>query len=471
MRLGAGGVVTAAATGIGVLAVASHVGLIPAASWGSDEFVTFALLRDGRLHYFLYRLLSWSPRPVSEGLLWGYQQVVAASGRQLIVPFLLLVWSAMPVAVFGALGVRSRIAWLLGWAVISLFLLGHAVAEVFYWPMGAGAYVLGLAGVTYTVLRLARARPLSPGGIVACIVAMLVAAGSSELGIVFVATLCVAWPAFEAAGRGSIRAVGRLAWLAIPLAAALVLGWMLLNGRVAQGIERMVPAPEYFHHPWPSLLAAMSRFGAEIISTGETFDAPSHGLERLDRLLFVVGATLCLRAGGIAPGSAGRLLALAVALGVAAYVSLASAFDQFGALCCERHATVRSCLYVLMLVVLAFALSRIRLLDRIPRSWVAVAGPALVGLAVLLPLIGSMSALRADYASESARIAARDANWRDGHDPATSKMEFRMLAHGRIVDGFEGPAGANVLTGPASGFALGVMHYFGKSEVLMLNGP
>lgn len=406
--------------------------------------------------------------------MWGYEQAVAASGRQLIVPFLLLVWSTLPLAALAALGVRSAMAWLVGSAVLALFLLGHPVAEVFYWPMGAGAYVLSLAGATYLVLRLSQARRLGFWGAVGCIVVMLIVAGSSELGTVFVAVLSVALLAVavvEAPKSRRAHALGRFAWLLIPLVASLILGGLLVNGRVAQGIERMVQSPVYYHRPWPSLLAAAVRFGREITSTAIPAADASPPHELLDRVLFVAGLTLCLRAARLVAGSAGRLFAVAVALGGAAYVSLASAFDQFGSLCCERHATVRDCLFVLMSIVLAFALSRIRLLDRLPRSWAAIAGPALVGVAVLLPLIGSVPALREDYASEPARIAARDANWRAGHDATATPMTFQMLSHGRVVDGFGAPTGRNVVPGPASVYALGVMHFFGKSEVLMVNGP
>ncbi len=466
---------TVAATGVAVLAVALHVGLIPAASWGSDEFATFALLRDGGLVFFLRRLVDWSPRPVSDGVLWGYQQAVAASGRQLITPFLLLVWSTLPIASLAALGVRTLTAWLVAASVLAVFLLGHPVSEAFYWPMGAGAYVLGLAGITYVVLRMSQARRLATGGATGCVVAMLIASGSSEIGLVFVAALCgallVAAASEERGWRRRARAVRRVAWLLIPLAACLILGGLLVTGRVSQGIERMVPSPDYFHRPWPSLLAAAGRFGAEIASTASPSEIPSAALERLDRLLFLIGTTLCLRAGGIAPGSARRLFAIAVALAVAAFVSLASAFNQFGILCCERHETVRACLTVLLLVVLAFALGRTRLARRIPPSWAAIAGPVFLGLAILVPLAESIPALQADYASEPARVAARDANWRAGHDATATAMPFLLLPRGRIVDGFSAPTGRNVVSGPANGYALAVMHYFGKSEVLMLNGP
>ena len=469
----AGGLATAAATGLAVLAIALYVGLIPAASWGSDEFVTFAHLRDDGFRFFLERLLAWSPRPVSDGILWGYERAVAASGRQLIVPFLLLIWSTLPIAALMALGVRSATAWLVTSAILALFLLGHPVAEVFYWPMGAGAYVLGLAAITYVVLRLSQARRLTGWGAASCVAAMLVAAGSSELGIVFVAILCVAMfavAAVEASVSRRALAVRRIAWLLIPLAASLILGGLLATGRVAQGIERMVESPVYYHRPWPSLLAAAARLGREITSTAIPSDV-STPRELLDRVLFVAGLTFCLRAGRIVAGSAGRLFAVAVALGGAAYVSIASAFAQFGFLCCERHATVRACLFVLMLVVLAFALSRVRLLGRMPRSWAAIAGPVLVGIAVLLPLVESVPAIREDYASEPARVAARDANWRSGRGPAATPMTYRLLSHGRIVDGFGAPTGRNILPGPASGFALGVMQFFRKSEVLMVDGP
>lgn len=470
----AGAVATAAATGVALLAIALHVGLIPAASWGSDEFVTFALLRDGGFGFFAKRLVDWSPRPISDGVLWGYQQAVAATGRQLMVPFLLLVWSALPVAALAALGARSRVGWLLASAILALFLLGHPVGEAFYWPMGASAYVLGLAGITFVVLRMAQAGPLTRRGKLGCSAAMVLAAGSSEIGIVFVATLCVALFAVAAAEGGwrqRARAVGRLAWLFVPLAVCLVLGGLLATGRVAQGIERMAESPVYFKHAWPSLIAAAERLGGEFASIAIPSDMPSPVLERLDRVLFVVGITLCLRAGGVAPGPPARLFVLAAALGIAAFASLASAYHQFGVLCCERHATVRACLSVLLLVVLAFALARLRTLGRVPRRWIGIAGPVFVAMAVLLPLAVSIPALRADYASEHARIAIRDANWRAGHDTIGPSMTFETLSHGSIVDGFGATAGRTVLSGPASGFALGVMQYFGKSEVRMLNGP
>ena len=71
--------------------LALHAALLPQGRW-YDEYFTFGAYRLYGWPGFIHRLASWSPRPVSEALIWGYWRAVHATGRPLVAPALLVAW-------------------------------------------------------------------------------------------------------------------------------------------------------------------------------------------------------------------------------------------------------------------------------------------------------------------------------------------------------------------------------------------
>ena len=169
------------------LLLLAHAGLIVAGQWQGDEWFNFSLFRTEGAGFLLHRVLTWSPRPVSELLVFGYARAVDALHRPLITPMLALLWGALAACAAallpGAEGVQARRArGLAVLAVLAFFLLGHQVAEMFYWPMGAAAYLGAIAALTLAVMLVLRGRHLSRGGAALLAGALAIAAGSAEVG-------------------------------------------------------------------------------------------------------------------------------------------------------------------------------------------------------------------------------------------------------------------------------------------------
>ena len=148
----------AAASAVMAGIVLLHAGWTPGGSWDADEYYNFALERVHGWRYAWERLYLWSPRPLSEAVLWLYDGAVTAVGAPLIAPFLLLLWAGLVAAAVVALwrpgipGSPWRLAAALG--VVAMFLLGHAINEMFYWPMGVAPYLLAITGIVVVTFRL-----------------------------------------------------------------------------------------------------------------------------------------------------------------------------------------------------------------------------------------------------------------------------------------------------------------------------
>ena len=70
------------------LLLLAHAGLIVAGQWQGDEWFNFSLFRSEGTGFLLHRVLTWSPRPVSEGLVFLYARAVDALHRPLVTPVL-----------------------------------------------------------------------------------------------------------------------------------------------------------------------------------------------------------------------------------------------------------------------------------------------------------------------------------------------------------------------------------------------
>ena len=71
---------------------AVHLGLVDIGQWAYDEFAIISSYRDNGLIALSTRLFHWSPRPISEILIWIYGCLVNWTHRPLIGAFLGLLW-------------------------------------------------------------------------------------------------------------------------------------------------------------------------------------------------------------------------------------------------------------------------------------------------------------------------------------------------------------------------------------------
>ncbi len=422
--------------------LALHAGLLPEAHWQGDDFICAAFARAGGWRYLWQaRIGGWSPRPLSELLFYGFGRLAAASLQPFTLPFLALLWGML----FATTLVTRRrgagpVRILAGLSIACMFLLGHRVAELFFWPAGAVAYLTTLAADSLILFLLVDGRGESLPGVCALSAALAAGAASSESGAIAAVPLALVLTATR-------PTPSRMAILLPP--ALLVAGfvfWVLAH-------HRMVSAEATRHVP-------LARFWRGLGPMSRTLLADA---------LSLWPAKLCLALGlrwsGVlaAPGTRPRraLLGIAFALLLAACVSIATGFFQFGTSCCERHDSLRQCWIVLALAALAIASTRtVRAATR--------AGPALLILACLLGMAPRLSAIASDYRLMPAIVAAQRANWRDGRDRAGADMVFRLPPEASLA----GTIG--ILPGryrePASHdwTAHGVMQFFGKQRIAIL---
>ena len=439
--------------------MALHLRLLPQGGW-RDEFFTFGFFRENGLPGLLYRFLHWSPRPLSEAVIWLYWLAVRAAHRPLVAPALLVAWAiaamflAMAIAPWRGPGRVARLALWLGLA--AAMLLAGPVSNLYYWPLGALAYLPAL-GAAAAVAMIAVGPGLHTNRRYWAVAALLAAgAASVEVGA-FLAVSCA--PGLLAVAVGS-RRPSRVAAAVFTLGVGLAAMAMLVHGRVAQGSEVMMPSP-LLHHPWPSLLAAVPRALAEAVrGAGDTATDPGTLAGLVAKALFAAGVYLCLaRAWPVRPRP-GPVLAVLAGLAGTYFLSIAAAYFEFGTLCCERHESYRQALLLLMFVT-ACGLA--------PRSNVRVAvalwGPALLALSLLPPLPLRLAGLLAEYRLAPARAAATAATFASGTAEGTGKLHFALKPDGPLLHFAALPPGAYALANKPAWLIAGPMIFLGKSAM------
>ena len=489
-----------------MLLLLAHGGLIVAGQWQGDEWFNFALFRSQGTGFLANRVLTWSPRPVSELLVFLYARAVDALHRPLITPVLALLWAALAACAAallpgpvrdpaapargrggaGGAGHPRRARGLIVLAVLAFFLLGHQVAEMFYWPMGAAAYVGAIAALTLLVMLVLRGRHLSGSGMVLVSVAMAVAAGSAEVGAMAVGGAALLLGAAQLPHHPA-RAVPLLA----PLAVALLVLVLILHGRASAGVA-LGPETATIHALWPSLRAAVVQFAHETLALDAYPDGwPGLAIGAATKLaLFLAFRALC-RAG--LDGSAtprAHLWVLVAALLAASFLSIAAALWQFGLVCCQRHDSFRQCLDVLVLLLFAALAARARLDGRPARHRSArprdprrdvVAGSAWLLLALGLalshrgPLMRRLPSLWADYRHLPALLAARNRTWASADAPGPD-MVFHGPPQGFVVGETDWPAGTFTLTPTTLAptppwFMQGILLFYDKQRVTVVHDP
>jgi hypothetical protein len=448
--------------------ILAHAGLIPAGQWQGDEYITLSAYRLGGLSHLRDQLLGWSPRPVSELLIFLYGRAVDAWRQELITPVLAGCWGLVALGGLVALpplGPTAPWRWLILLGLLALLLLVRRPGEMFFWPIGALAYLPTLAGITCTALIVVRGVPARRA---LCALALLVAAGSTEVGAMFVLAfsaltglteLAAGWPKGLPA---RLSRAGGMAWWAAPLLASMVVLALLAQGRGA-GTEEMGPGVAG-HQLLPSAglglrdaLAELGRGPAPWLSAWAWLTIAGAGL------------ACCLGRVSVGPAEAVPLLTFVLAALCAVWGSAATAWFHFGMLCCERHATFRGDLLVLAALALA-GLAAARN-ERFWRHVPAATGPALLAAAVLIGSLARLPNLAADYRQLPARIAARRDNLASGYQPVPT-MALRMTRRPLVVNDGNLPAAGAFTAAPTNPwFVTGVLRFFSKQQVTIIPPP
>ena len=421
--------------------LALHAGLLGEAHWRGDDYLCAAFARDfGWRYLWQARVDGWSPRPLSELVFFLYGRLAAAFMRPFTVPFLGLLWGSLFATVLLTARAATPVRTLIGLSIACMFLLGHPVAELFFWPAGAVAYLTTLAATSLALFLLIDGRTASRTGSLALSASLVACAASSETGAIAAVPLSLALAATQP---------HRTLLLAPAL---LIAGFVLFT----LAHHRMV-SPEAVRHLGPLQHLASSL-------------RPVPGALLAD-LFSLWPAKLCLVAGirwsspRVAPAGQPRraLTAFAAALGAAAAASIAAGYFQFGTSCCQRHDSLRQDWLVLALAALAVASTRWP-----PGSRTQRLGPATLTLACLLGLAPRLPALLSDYRLMPAITATLRANWQAGRDPRTGAMIFQLPPKAALARGLGIPPGRYREPAAADWTAHGIMDFFGKRRIAIL---
>jgi hypothetical protein len=348
---------------------------------------------------------------------------------------------------------------------MSVFLVGHPVAEMFYWPMAALAYVTTLGIVLiFGVTEYGSGDRSRDNTIIT--LALFFISLSSEVGAMFVvvyavSALMLSWLPGSTTGY-RVRSISLLAALVV----AMEVLRRLMQGRVALNGETFGD-PRYVHHALPSALAAIPHALWEWVSSSSVSVDAGHLVEgALAKPTFFIGAfVMARRMTGLASRQRLRLPLIVASLAIVP-VTLAAAYYQFGMMaCCERHATFRQCMdYVALASGAAFfASTRFSFKGRLATS--LPVGASCLALSVAIGLGSSLADLRLDYARRSLFSASIQDTWASG-DGAGPTMQLRQIAPGRVVGGYPlFPARRYVLRPGMVTEIQALLDFFGKSEV------
>ncbi|WP_155628290.1 hypothetical protein [Burkholderia multivorans] len=465
-----GRIVAAACALMFSVTIAAYAGLLPAGHW-QDEYYTFYRFRDDGLSFLSERILTWSPRPLSELLVYIYSVAVVKTGRPLIGTVLGIIWVVTMLAVVVPpvryAPPRHRvIATAAGLGLFALFLVNHPTGEMYYWPQASLAYMPAL-GAICALFWLSFATGLESRGARATASALLiVAACSIEVGALLVFSIAgltiaahILIPRWRDYWRQSI-------WLALPLIASGAVLILLTHGRVSNGNEVMGDSA-IAHHAIPALRTALVEFAKAMGASG--WDSRSEvgiGLTIIAKGL-VFGAFFYLSSWFTnvpSPKGATRWLAiLSLACLGTALSTIAAAYYQFGMMCCERHDTLRQCLIYIAIVALACAAGLHH--RQKPNNASPTVPLCMLAVAVAINLWLSVPALRSDYARYDTLRDIRVVNWNHGVASSQS-MEFDQIAPGQVIGGVLVKEKKYTLSDPETGWWIeGVLKFFHKTEV------
>lgn len=426
-----------AAAGVAVVAVvvlAAHAALLPAGAWYADEYVQFAQHRQLGWRQVAVRVFGWSPRPISEVLLFGYSSMVAWVDRPGVAWVLGATWAGGLAVLLGAARL-ARLGIVLPLAIAAALLLVARPGEMWFWPAATLAYVPALAGLCAAALLLAGQGGGRRGEVALC-AALLLAAGSVELGAIAVLLLCAAQLLRHLLGRWEPRLLPeQAAWVWIPplgLALGVMVG--LVANRAGVATEVFMPGATA-GSTWHSVLATSERFLKVMARVPVQPDGPAQSWLGIPvKLAFLAGFWALLPS---RPTSLAARVTCAIGAAVmmaTAFASMVLAYRQFGFLCCARHETFRQSLMVVALVLLAASLAppATAKLRTLAMAAFMLAGAAVMGLRT--------PALRHDLALRPAVAEVRATNWRAGR-AATDSMHFAAEPNGRITGGWQFPPG------------------------------
>lgn len=429
----------------------AFAGLIPLGRW-HDEYLTLYSYHASGSRFFVDRLLHWSPRPLSELLAYIYAAGVYATGSPLIGEFLLPFWLVFIAALLLPV-LRNAGGFACAWVLLALLLLGHPVAEVFYWPFGTVAYLPTVAATALLLTLDWGGRIENDSGLAWVVAALLVAAASSEVGALFTCIYTLLLISSRSLGiRKSLPFV-------IPLLLALGVLYLQFTGRVVAANE-VFGDPLVAHHPIVTALAVAKLAFFELAKG----DIGHHFFTRLisglaTKALFFYGVYLTMSARE-GHGDQRMRPILVVTSIFTAVLTIAAALYNFGSVCCERHATVRQEYVFIALGSLATYLAA-----RWPSHRHRHAGIWLL-CSLLIPLAASLPKLQREYLDYSETRQAGMMTWQSGRSVGPV-MHMTQTMPGPITGGLYIEPGIYGRAAKSHSDAPWMLIFFNKQSVVV----
>lgn len=474
--------VMALSFGIFSLILAAYIGLIPLGHW-QDEFAVLPVYTVDGWNGLLSRLISWSPRPFSELLIFAYAHMVEHYHSSLIGSMLSALWlmlsiSILAVPIIACQAFPSAMSrWqiiLLSLGLYCLMLVGHPVSEFFYWPQGAAAYIPAIAGVCAAMWIIIVSGTNNMKARWAISVMLTVAALSAEVGAMLVTVFCLLLffqVLMDKLGRKPTILTDRgVLWLTIPFVAAATVLIAVRFGRLESTGEIMGDS-NIAHHLIPALSQAALTFLRELLFVdGVTMTPKSLALGLATKAFFFLAAYSILRSVVIsrtAFHTDGRLLALlSLACFATVFLTIAAAFYQFGIVCCERHGTFRQLLILLGLISFsAFAAgwAKFSATDsaRAPATTKSI---MFLVASVLIPASISAPWIALEYRHYSTYLEVSVQNWNAGIAPG-DRLVYRLLPPGKIIGSISIPDGNYTLTDDSKWIIHSMISYFHKKSI------
>jgi hypothetical protein len=403
--------------------IALHFGLVDLGQWHFDEFSVIGSYRDNGWTAFIDRFVGWSPRPISEVLIWVYACLVNWIHKPLIGVFLGLLWLPLIAApLISFLQIRKTFSEdsrqplaflsLFSFTLLALFLLGHSPGDLFYWPMAAAAYLTTLGAITLCFFQIAfRLTDYRLGRVVTSL-SLIFAAGTSETGAFFALVFsvlsftCMSIDAF--CGSTFQR---RFLWHLIPAVVAIGVFGLLMQNRV-RNQEAILPTVEY-HSVYLSLKAAIGQTLKECLVAGQRLSTRSVIFGLALKVCIFIGIRYCWLASGFKMPRRQVLIVFALSIIATTYFSVAASYYGFGIQINDRHHELRQCLIILLIAsVVLLSCHYYAPICEIGRcEWLG-------GIFILVSLVfvvpGRFSALVHDYRNYSVCIENRINSWNSG---------------------------------------------------------
>jgi hypothetical protein len=451
--------------------IALHLGLVDLGQWAIDEFIVISSYRDQDWTAFVDRLIDWSPRPISEVLIWAYAGLVNWIHKPLIGVFLGFLWLTLISApMISFLQIRKTkdssghvmFLSLFAFAPIALFLLGHGPGELFYWPVGAAAYLTTLSAITLCFFQLAFSLTEHHVGRLITSLSLIVAAGSSETGAFFAlafSCLCLIGIFIDALRSSCFQR--KIFWCLVPALVGISVFGLLIQNRLR--IQEAASATAEYHSLYLSLKAALGQTLKEYLVAGQHLSTRSVLLGLLLKACFFLGIRYCWLSSGIKVPRRQLLIVFALAIIATTYFSVAASYYGYGEPTNDRHHELRQCLIILLITTVALLSCHYHapICDIRKLEWL---GAIFVFMTILLVVPGRFGALRHDYRNYSVCTEHRNISWNSGLSDSKT-MIWISTPRGQVVSTYLIVPGMYDLKSKSPPCVLPMMHFFRKERL------